>query len=81
MLYYRPKQVDANGTFSYSPVRAVTLQGAAADWSLFPNPAPGHAATLTGTAPGTAALVLPAGLPAGVCVVRTSSKAMRLTVE
>jgi len=101
-LYYRLKQVDADGTFSYSPVRTVALAGAAAGLALYPNPATG-AATLTGAQPGaavtvvdalgravttatadasgTAALVLPAGLPAGVYVVRAGTRAVRLTVE
>jgi hypothetical protein len=102
-LYYRLRLVDADGTATYSPVRTVALTGAAEGLSLYPNPAIGHAATLTGTAPGavatvydalgrpvaaatadaagTAALVLPAGLPAGVYVVRAGTRAIRLTVE
>ncbi|MDO7845919.1 T9SS type A sorting domain-containing protein [Hymenobacter sp. M29] len=102
-LYYRLRQVDADGSFSYSPVRTVGLTGAAAGLSLYPNPAHGGAATLTGAAPGaavtvvdalgrpvttatadasgTARLALPAGLPAGVYVVRAGPKAVRLTVE
>ena len=35
----------------------------------------------TADAAGTAVLVLPAGLPVGVYVVRAGSKALRLTVE
>ena len=103
LLYYRLKQVDADGTFSYSPVRTVALTGAAAGLALYPNPAPGGAATLTGAQPGavvtvydalgrpvttasadaagTAVLVLPAGTPAGVYVVRAGARAVRLTVE
>jgi hypothetical protein len=103
LLYYRLKQVDRDGTFSYSPVRVVALSGAAAGLSLYPNPVYGGVATLTGAeasttvtvydalgrsiatatadATGTAALVLPAGLSAGVYVVRAGSKALRLTVE
>ena len=95
--------MDQDGTFSYSPVRTVALTGAAAGLALYPNPAPGGAATLTGAQPGavvtvydalgrpvtsatadasgTAALVLAAGTPAGVYVVRAGSKAVRLTVE
>ena len=102
-VYYRLRQVDTDGTFSYSPVRAVALTSAGTGLSLYPNPAVGHAATLTGTAPGglvtvvdalgrpvtqttadalgTAALALPAGLPAGVYVVRVGSQALRLAVE
>ncbi|MDO7847836.1 T9SS type A sorting domain-containing protein [Hymenobacter sp. M29] len=55
LLYYRLRQVDADGTASYSPVRTVAL-AAEVRLSLYPNPA--HtAATLTGTAPGTVATV------------------------
>ncbi|GAB3876219.1 hypothetical protein GCM10028824_33540 [Hymenobacter segetis] len=106
-LYYRLKQVDLDGTFSYSPVRTValpstTLTGAKAILALFPNPAK-TGATLTGAVPGTVAtvfdalgrqmtsakadaagmatLALPAGLPAGVYVVRAGNTALRLTVE
>jgi hypothetical protein len=103
MLYYRLKQVDLDGTFSYSPVRTVALTRAAAGLSLYPNPASHGAATLTGALPGTvvtifdalgrpvtsatadaagtAALVLPTGLPAGVYVVRVGQQALRLVVE
>ncbi|WP_277881394.1 proprotein convertase P-domain-containing protein [Hymenobacter cyanobacteriorum] len=102
-LYYRLRQVDADGSFSYSPVRTVALTGAAEGLSLYPNPAVGGAATLTGTVPGAvvtvtdalgrpvatatadasgaAALKMPAGLPAGLYVVRAGGKALRLTVE
>ncbi|MBO2012489.1 T9SS type A sorting domain-containing protein [Hymenobacter negativus] len=101
--YYRLRQVDVDGTASYSPVRTVALAGAAAGLALFPNPAHDGAATLTGAAPGssvtvfdalgrpvtsatadasgTAALVLPAGLPAGVYVVRVGTRSIKLTVE
>ena len=102
-MYYRLRQVDTDGTFSYSPVRSVVLTGAVAGLSLYPNPSHGGAATLTGARPGTtvtvydalgrevlsapadavgtAALVLPAGLPTGVYVVRAGNQALRLTVE
>jgi hypothetical protein len=102
-IYYRLKQLDADGTFSYSPVRTVALTGAAAGLALYPNPTRSGAATLAGTLPGaavtvidalgrpvatatadasgTAALRLPAGLPAGVYVVRAGAQAVRLTVE
>ena len=56
-LYYRLRQVDADGSFSYSPVRTVGLTGAAAGLSLYPNPAHGGAATLTGALPGTTVTV------------------------
>ncbi|QKG54962.1 RCC1-like domain-containing protein [Hymenobacter sp. BRD67] len=48
VLYYRLRQVDLDGTAHYSPLRAVQPTGAATSLSLFPNPAPGGAATLTG---------------------------------
>ena len=51
-LYYRLKQVDADGSFSYSPVRVVGLKGAAEGLSLFPNPAT-TGATLTDTTPSS----------------------------
>jgi len=50
-LYYRLRQVDQDGTAAYSPVRPVALTGAAAGLSLYPNPAPGGAATLLGASP------------------------------
>lgn len=48
-LYYRLRQVDLNGTFSYSPVRTVRIahDGTSAGLSVCPNPSQG-AATLTG---------------------------------
>jgi rhamnogalacturonan endolyase len=49
-LYYRLRQVDKDGTFSYSPVRSVFLKGAAG-MALFPNPAT-TSTTLTGALPG-----------------------------
>jgi len=57
--YYRLRQVDIDGTASYSPVRTVTAGGPAA-LALFPNPTHGGAATLTGAAPGTAVTVFDA---------------------
>jgi bacillolysin len=36
-LYYRLRQEDHGGTFSYSAIRSVTWQ-AAASWKIFPNP-------------------------------------------
>ncbi|GAB3845524.1 hypothetical protein GCM10028822_04080 [Hymenobacter terrigena] len=108
-LYYRLKQLDTDGSFSYSPVRSVAFAHSPIHpFALYPNPAghgPAHggAVTLTGAQPGTlvtvfdalgravttatadaagtAALVLPAGLPTGVYVVRAGSRALRLTVE
>ena len=52
LLYYRLRQVDLDGTFSYSPVRTVALTGVAAGLVLYPNPAHGGAATITGALPG-----------------------------
>jgi hypothetical protein len=60
VLYYRLKQVDVDGTFSYSPVRTVALTGAAAGLTLYPNPAHSGAATLTGAASGTVVTVMDA---------------------
>ena len=102
-LYYRLRQVDVDGTVTYSPVRAVTPAPTGAGLALFPNPAhpgltiltgavPGtvvtvfdalgrHVATAPVDAVGTAALALPAGLPAGIYLVRAGRKALRLTVE
>jgi|GEM_PF-1432136 len=51
-VYYRLRQVDLGGTFSYSPVRVVAVEAAAASLALYPNPAH-RSATLTGTAAGT----------------------------
>lgn len=57
-LYYRLRQVDQDGTATYSPVRTVAL-AAAGGLALFPNPA--HTtATLTGAQPGTAVQLLDA---------------------
>ncbi len=48
-LYYRLRQVDLDGTFSYSPVRSVRIAevNISVGLSVFPNPTQG-AATLTG---------------------------------
>jgi len=101
VVYYRLRQVDADGTASYSPVRPVAVPQLAG-LSLFPNPTRA-AATLTGAAPGaavqvfdavgrlvvdaradaagTAALLLPTDVASGIYMVRTGTKALRLTVE
>ena len=39
LSYYRLRQVDADGTTAFSPVVTVQLKGAAADFTLTPNPA------------------------------------------
>jgi len=57
-VYYRLRQVDTDGTASYSPVRAVAV-AQLAGLALFPNPAT-QAATLTGAVPGTPVTVLDA---------------------
>jgi hypothetical protein len=49
VLYYRLRQVDADGTTTYSPSRAVTLGGAARALQVFPNPASTQL-TVVGTA-------------------------------
>jgi hypothetical protein len=49
-LYYRLRQVDLDGTYTFSPVRIVNVSGAGASagpLTLFPNPTQG-AATLSG---------------------------------
>jgi hypothetical protein len=56
-VYYRLRQVDLTGTFTYSPVRAVAVGTSAL--ALFPNPTTG-AATLLGTTPGAAVTVFDA---------------------
>jgi hypothetical protein len=50
-IYYRLKQVDLDGTASYSPVCTVAPTGAEASLALFPNPT-SRAAMLTGAKPG-----------------------------
>jgi hypothetical protein len=57
VLYYRLRQVDLDGTAHYSPVRSVAV---ASGLSLYPNPALGGVATLSGVAPGVAVQVLDA---------------------
>ncbi|MFC6221992.1 FG-GAP-like repeat-containing protein [Hymenobacter artigasi] len=57
-LYYRLRQVDLDGTATYSVVRSVALSGETT-LALYPNPA--HAAaTLTGAQPGTLVTVFDA---------------------
>jgi hypothetical protein len=61
---------------------AATLTGAQPDTVVTVLGARGRpVAGATADASGTAALALPAGLPAGVYVVRAGSKALRLAVE
>jgi hypothetical protein len=56
-VYYRLRQVDQDGTGSYSPVRTVAV--GKPELALFPNPT-SHATTLTGAGPGTAVTVFDA---------------------
>ncbi|MFC6225818.1 LamG-like jellyroll fold domain-containing protein [Hymenobacter artigasi] len=58
-LYYRLKQVDEDGSFSYSPVRSVRPSEAATGLVLYPNPATART-LLSGTQPGTLVQVLDA---------------------
>jgi hypothetical protein len=101
LVYYRLRQVDKDGTFSYSPVRTVQVNQAT-ELAVYPNPAheqvvvrgatPGAGLELidalgrlvlrgTADAGGAAQLVLPAGLPAGVYLLRNGTTARRLVVE
>ncbi|MCI1189013.1 T9SS type A sorting domain-containing protein [Hymenobacter sp. DH14] len=59
LVYYRLRQVDTDGTASYSPVRTIALTAAATGLALFPNPA-STGAMLTGTRPGTVVQVFDA---------------------
>ena len=98
-LYYRLRQVDLDGTASYSPMRAVQLTPSPLHpFTVYPNPAraavtvaglrSGEAvevldalgrpvACATTAADGTARLTLPAGLAAGVYVVRSGQHRQR----
>ncbi|UOR00202.1 T9SS type A sorting domain-containing protein (plasmid) [Hymenobacter sp. 5317J-9] len=58
-LYYRLRQVDTDGSASYSSVRTVTLKGAAAGMAVYPNPARAET-TLTGAVPGAVVTVFDA---------------------
>jgi hypothetical protein len=58
-LYYRLRQVDVDGTSSYSPVRVVALAPSAAGLALFPNPTT-RLTTLTGTGAHASVQVLDA---------------------
>ena len=92
-LYYRLRQVDQDGTVSYSPVRTVQLAAAKAGAVVTLRGAiPGHAvqvldalgrvaATATASTAGTAVLELPLGLTSGVYIVHTGTTALRLVVQ
>jgi hypothetical protein len=56
---YAMRQVDTDGTASYSPVRTVAVAAGPAVLALFPNPTD-HVTTLTGARPGTAVTVFDA---------------------
>lgn len=54
LIFYRIKQTDYDGTYSYSPLRTVEfVDEASTDWSLYPNPARLNGTiTLTGAMQG-----------------------------
>ncbi len=59
ILYYRLRQVDFNGTATYSPVRSITMPYSALELALYPNPT--HtAATLAGAKAGATVQVFDA---------------------
>ncbi len=55
LVYYRLRQVDGDGTASYSPVRTLAVSGKAG-LALFPNPT-SRATALVGATPGTVVTV------------------------
>ncbi|WP_331061324.1 T9SS type A sorting domain-containing protein [Hymenobacter sp.] len=59
LLYYRLRQVDQDGTASYSPVRTVALTGKSG-LALYPNPTRLRVATLAGAVHGTTVTVFDA---------------------
>ena len=59
-VYYRLRQVDLDGTATYSPVRTVAVAAGPAALALFPNPTTDRASTLTGAQPGTTVTVIDA---------------------
>lgn len=80
-VYYRLRQVDADGTASYSPVRTVAV-ALPAGLALFPNPTT-QAATLTGAAPGSPVTVLDAvgRLVLSVVANSTGTATLELSAE
>jgi 1,4-alpha-glucan branching enzyme len=44
--YYRLKQVDKDGNYSYSPIATVTIKGTDGLWKVYPNPASGNSTSL-----------------------------------
>lgn len=98
--YYRLRQVDLDGSFTYSPVRVVAGPLAAQESLVFPNPASaGSTLQWLGTGEqvqvlntlgqvvavaqtvATGTLVLPAGLPSGLYIVRGGQQTARLLVK
>ena len=82
----RTVAVNAKGsdglTLAPNPGRATTLSGAAAGAAVTVYDALGRRVlAASADAAGTARLVLPAELPAGVYVVRSGTRAVRLAVE
>ncbi len=74
-LYYRLRQVDTDGSSSYSSVQVVTRPGAAAGLALYPNPATTHT-TLTGALPGALVTVYDAlGRPVVSALADATGKA------
>ena len=101
-LYYRLRQVDTDGAFSYSPVRSVVRPEGSGLLAVFPSPARRDAAltgasggaavqvfnsagrlvySTTADAQGTASVLPASGLAAGVYLVRTGRRSVRLVVE
>ena len=75
-------QATGRLTLVPNPARATTLAGAVAGAPVEVFDAVGRLVlTAAADATGSAQVVLPAGLPSGVYVVRSSSKAVRLVVE
>jgi hypothetical protein len=74
--------VPAGLTLTPNPGRATTLSGATAGEVVTVFDALSRLVlTATADADGTARLVLPAGLPLGMYLVRTGTRAVRLVVE
>ena len=54
LMYYRLRQVDGDGTFSYSEVRQVTLDAGFESWAVAPVPASGQVTLISGRGMGRA---------------------------
>ncbi|MDF7810827.1 FG-GAP-like repeat-containing protein [Hymenobacter sp. YC55] len=70
LLYYRLRQVDQDGTATYSPVRTVALGDVARTLRVYPNPAHSQL-TVAGVAPGAVVEVFDA----------TGRRVMRITAD